>query len=68
MPSGTAPGYRHYISGEPGGVGYYGYSWASTTSGVSGANGMGLGFCVTWLSPSGAYGRSHGFQLRCLSE
>ncbi|WP_300727912.1 hypothetical protein [uncultured Rikenella sp.] len=46
-------------------VGNGGYSWAST---VSGSNGMNLNFGVTWLNPSSAHNRGHGFQLRCLSE
>ncbi|WP_294599522.1 hypothetical protein [uncultured Rikenella sp.] len=62
---GTAPGYRYRADGVQRGVGAGGYSWSST---VSGTNGMGLGFHVTWLGPSGSDYRAHGFQLRCLSE
>ncbi|WP_294600520.1 hypothetical protein [uncultured Rikenella sp.] len=46
-------------------VGLGGYSWSSTVSGTSGMN---LNCDVAWLSPSSAYYRAHGLQLRCLSE
>ncbi|WP_297628190.1 hypothetical protein [uncultured Rikenella sp.] len=60
-----SPGYRDRGTGALNSVGNHGYSWAST---VSGANGMHLDFYVTRLTPSDAYHRGYGFQLRCLSE
>ncbi len=65
-PCGRAPGYRsNGNAGTLGGVGNYGYNW---TSMVNGTNGMNLSFHVTWLNPGGAYYRSYGYLLRCLSE
>ncbi|WP_304708282.1 hypothetical protein [uncultured Rikenella sp.] len=46
-------------------IGEGGYSWAST---VRGTFGMNLDFHMTGLSPSHAYCRAYGRQLRCLSE
>ncbi len=63
-PSSTAPGYRNYASGEPGGVGNNGYSWSSAVSGI---NGRFLWFSSRDLDPSHSDGRARGFQLRCLS-
>ncbi|WP_300730511.1 hypothetical protein [uncultured Rikenella sp.] len=60
-----APGYRNRDTGAPNGVGDRGYSWSSTASNTYG---MSLSLHVTWLHPYGAYGRSYGYQLRCLSE
>ncbi|WP_300856967.1 hypothetical protein [uncultured Rikenella sp.] len=64
-----APGFRYYTSGEPGGVGTYGYSWSSSSDN-SGDHyrGMYLIFSVATLNPSNASFRGHGLQLRCLSE
>ncbi len=60
-----APGVREKATGTPTEVGYGGYSWSSTVSGI---NGLDLNFYVTWLNPSTANSRGYGFQLRCLSE
>ncbi len=64
-----APGFRdagnNGQSGNLMNVGLGGYSWSSTVSGTSGMN---LNCDVAWLSPSSAYYRAHGLQLRCLSE
>ncbi|WP_297831059.1 hypothetical protein [uncultured Rikenella sp.] len=65
MPSGTAPGFRYYATGELGGVGNNGYSWSST---VRGNGGMDLNFLSQYISLNAANGFAHGFQLRCLSE
>ncbi len=63
--SGLSPGYRWYPDGALGGVGNNGYSWSSS---VSGTNGMNLDFNATWLNPSNANNRAHGFQVRCLQH
>ena len=62
-----APGYRGNGEGALWGVGHSGYSWSCTpvTDGVTVRS---LDFYTQYLSPSGAHGRAHGFQLRCLSE
>ncbi|WP_300727926.1 hypothetical protein [uncultured Rikenella sp.] len=60
-----APGFRGSASGALSYVGDYGYSWASTASGISG---MYLHFYATELSPSHSANRAYGLQLRCLSE
>ena len=60
-----APGYRERANGALGGVGNYGYSWAST---VSGTYGMYLWFSTAGLYPSSAGIRAYGFQVRCLQE
>ena len=69
LPSGIAPGFRDAgLSGRlgaPMSIGEGGYSWAST---VRGTFGMNLDFHMTGLSPSHAYCRAYGRQLRCLSE
>ncbi|WP_297628315.1 hypothetical protein [uncultured Rikenella sp.] len=46
-------------------LGSNGYSWSSS---VSETHGMVLRFPTQNLNPSYAHHRSHGFQLRCLSE
>ncbi|WP_294593814.1 hypothetical protein [uncultured Rikenella sp.] len=61
----SAPGYRNYSSGVPGGVGHSGYSWSSAVSGIIGRF---LHFNAQSLTLSNADYRSYGFQLRCLSE
>ncbi|WP_462377058.1 fimbrial protein [Rikenella microfusus] len=64
-----APGYRDFgrtgCEGEARYVGYRGYSWSSS---VSGSNGFCLDFSTTYLHPSDANYRGHGFQVRCLQE
>lgn len=65
MSIGLAPGFRYYDSGELATVGYRGFSWSSTTSGN---NGLELNFYSQILYASHADYRTHGFQLRYLSE
>ncbi|WP_294599297.1 hypothetical protein [uncultured Rikenella sp.] len=60
-----APGFRERANGELVSVGSNGFSYSSS---VSGSNGVYLHFVVTYLNPSSAGYRAHGFQLRCLSE
>ena len=62
---GLAPDFRYYDSGELATVGYRGFSWSSTTSGN---NGLELNFYSQILYASHADYRTHGFQLRYLSE
>ena len=66
---GFAPGYRDFgregFEGVARSVGNNGYSWSST---VSGTNGFNLNFNSTWLDPSNAHNRGHGFQVRCLQH
>lgn len=50
---------------DPKYVGYGGYHWSSA---VSGTNAVGLSFYSSWLHPSKANYRGHGFQVRCLQE
>jgi len=60
----AAPGYRNNSSGEPGGVGDYGYSWSSAVSVIYGRF---LWFYSQGLDPSNSNYRANGRQLRCLS-
>ncbi|WP_294601152.1 hypothetical protein [uncultured Rikenella sp.] len=60
-----APGYRDFTSGISGGVGYRGYSWSSAVNGIYGAD---LDFYSQYLNASDSDYRTHGRQLRCLSE
>ncbi|WP_294600972.1 hypothetical protein [uncultured Rikenella sp.] len=64
-----APGYRDagYYGrlGDLMSVGNDGYSWSSA---VSGTYGVFLYFDAQYLNPSYVTFRSHGLQLRCLSE
>ncbi|WP_294601074.1 hypothetical protein [uncultured Rikenella sp.] len=62
---GPAPGYRDAISGDPVNVGNSGYSWISTVSDI---NSLYLRCLATGLNSSSTTYRTHGFQLRCLSE
>ncbi len=64
-PCGRAPGYRERTNGALSGIGYYGYSWASTVNDI---HSIYLGLSVTWLNTSYSNSRAYGFQLRCLSE
>ena len=65
VPSGTAPGNRHAVSGNPVLVGNLGFNWSAATSGTSG---MDLDFSSQHLRPGYSDHRGHGFPLRCLSE
>ena len=58
-------GYRGANSGGLNGVGHEGTVWCSATGGTGGAI---LLFDIPRLTPGHTVARSHGFQLRCLSE
>ncbi|WP_297625277.1 hypothetical protein [uncultured Rikenella sp.] len=60
-----APGFRGANSGGLNGVGHEGTVWCSATGGTGGAI---LLFDIPRLTPGHTVARSHGFQLRCLSE
>ncbi|WP_300400881.1 hypothetical protein [uncultured Rikenella sp.] len=60
-----APGFRDALSGGVGGSANHGYSWSCSTDKI---NCVYLHFYTLDLSPTNAYYRAHGFQLRCLSE
>ena len=60
-----APGYRSYASGALNYVGYEGSVWSAS---ALGAYGVYLRFVMGTTQPGNPDGRSHGFQLRCLSE
>ncbi|WP_294600278.1 hypothetical protein, partial [uncultured Rikenella sp.] len=65
----TAPGYRHHAGGWFGGVGDYGYSWASAARNMeSYSHGLYLHFTSNILVPDNLSACAHGRQLRCLSE
>ncbi len=64
-PCGRAPGFRDALSGGVGGSANHGYSWSYSTDE---SNCVYLHFYTLDLSPTNAYYRAHGFQLRCLSE
>ncbi|WP_297830149.1 hypothetical protein [uncultured Rikenella sp.] len=64
-PCGRAPGFRDALSGGVGGSANHGYSWSCSTDKI---NCVYLHFYTLDLSPTNAYYRAHGFQLRCLSE
>ena len=61
----VCPGYRHPYTGVLTNVGERGYSWSST---VSGTDGLYLSMNATWVNPSNANNRAHGFQVRCLQH
>ncbi|WP_298080795.1 hypothetical protein [uncultured Rikenella sp.] len=65
LSSGPAPGYRERSNGELVGPGGYGYSYSAS---FNNSHCFWLDFKPTWLNPSHTHGRTHGFQLRCLSE
>ncbi|WP_294601270.1 hypothetical protein [uncultured Rikenella sp.] len=68
-PCGCAPGYRDFgytvAAGELAYTGDLGFSWSATASDI---NGIYLHFGTRAILFSYANSRSHGFQLRCLSE
>ncbi|WP_300601812.1 hypothetical protein [uncultured Rikenella sp.] len=65
MSIGTAPGYRHNLTGTQDNVGRNSCCWSS---GVSGSTGRFLWFDMQGLGTSGTANRAFGLPLRCLSE
>ncbi|WP_297626097.1 hypothetical protein [uncultured Rikenella sp.] len=60
-----APGYRVWDSGEMSYVGNLGFSWSSVMNDIRGSA---LNFHSQGLYTNSSASRTHGFQLRCLSE
>ncbi|HJE88206.1 hypothetical protein [Rikenella microfusus] len=64
-----APGYRDYgRTGCEGVARYVGNSGCSWSSSASGSYGFYLNFGTTYLYPSSAGSRGHGYRVRCLQE
>ena len=60
-----APGSRHPYDGKLSGVGFSGYNWMATASGLGAKY---LNFYFNEIYPNVSHYRSNGLQLRCLQE